>query len=79
MCCWMKAPSLRYLNTDIANELVIQGHCQSRTVNVLNRQTETFETMPVEVKSESWDGNVKMMISAFTAERVRGNVKVIYW
>ena len=34
--------------------------------------TETFETIPVEVKLESWDGNVKKMIRAFPAERARG-------
>ena len=33
-----------YLNADIAAELGLQGHPQSVTVNVLNGQTETFET-----------------------------------
>ena len=40
-------------------------------MNVLNGQTETFETTPVEVELESLDGNVKTTISTFTAERVR--------
>ena len=48
-------------------------------MNVLNGQTETFETTSVEVELESLDGNVKTTISAFTAERVTGNMKVIDW
>jgi len=35
--------------------------------------------MAVEVELESLDGNVKTTISAFTAERVTGNMKVIDW
>ena len=68
-----------YLNADVAAELGLQGHHQSVTVNVLNGQTETFETTPVEVVWESLDGNVKTTINAFTAERVTGNMKVIDW
>ena len=56
-----------------------QGHTQSVTANVLNGQTETFETTPVEVDLESLDGNVKTTINAFTAERVTGNMNVIDW
>ena len=72
-----EASTKTYLNADVAAELRLQGHPQSVTVNVLNRQTETFETMPVDVELESLDGNVKTTISAFTAERVTGNMKVI--
>ena len=48
-------------------------------MNVLNGQTEPFETTPLEVKLESLDGNVKSTINAFTAERVTANMKVIDW
>ena len=65
--------------TDEGAELGLQGHAQSVTVNVTNGQTETFETTPVEVELESLEGNVKTTISAFTAERVTGNMKVIDW
>ena len=41
-----------YLNADVAAELGLQGHPQSVTVNVLNGQTETFETLPVVVELE---------------------------
>ena len=74
-----EASTKTYLNADVAAELGLQGHPQSVTVNVLNGQTETFETTPVEVELESLDGNVKTTISAFTAERVTGNMKVIDW
>ena len=49
------------------------------TVNVLNGQTETFETTSVEFKLESMNGNVATKMSAFTAERVTGSMKVIDW
>ena len=73
------ASTKTYLNADVAAELGLQGHPQSVTANVLNGQVETFETMPVEVQLESLDGNVKVTISTFTAERVTGNLRVIDW
>lgn len=48
------------LNADVAAKLGLQGHPQSVTVNVLNGQVETFETMPVKVELESLDGNAKL-------------------
>ena len=74
-----EASTKTYLNADVAAELGLQGHPESVTVNVLNEQTETFETTPVEVDFESLDGNVKNTINAFTVERVTGNMKVIDW
>ena len=74
-----EASTKTYLNADVAAEPGLQGHLQSVTANVLNGQTETFETTPVEVELESLDGNVKTTINAFTTERVTGNMKVIDW
>ena len=51
-----EASTKTYLNADVAAELGLQGHPQSVTVNVLNGQTENFETTPVEVELESLDG-----------------------
>ena len=48
-------------------------------MNVLNLQTETFETTLLEVQLESLDGNVKTTINTFTAKQVTGNMKVIDW
>ena len=49
------------------------------TVNVLNGQTETFETMPVDVELESLDGSVSKTVNAFTTEKVTGNLEAIDW
>ena len=42
-------------------------------------QTEIFETMPVDVELESLDGSVNKTVSAFTTERVTGNLEAIDW
>ena len=68
-----------YLNSDVAAELGLQGNCQRVTVNVLNGRTETFETMPVEFEIESLDGSFIRRISAFTRDRVTGNLRIIDW
>ena len=49
------------------------------TVNVLNGQEDTFETMPVECGIESLDGRINMKITAFTANRITGNMKAVNW
>ena len=48
-------------------------------MNVLNGQTETFETMPVDVELESLNGSMSKTVSAFTTERVTGNLEAIDW
>ena len=48
-------------------------------MNVLNGQTESFETMPVDVELERLDGSVSKAVSAFTTERVAGNLEAIDW
>ena len=63
-----EASTKTYLNADVAAELELQGEPQKVTVNVLNGQTETFETMPVDFELESMNGNVVTKMSAFTAE-----------
>ena len=65
-----------YINADVASEL---GISRKVTVNVLNGQTETFETMPVDVELESLDGSVSKTVSAFTTERATGNLEAIDW
>ncbi len=74
-----KASTKTYLNADVTAQLKLQGEPQKVTVNVLNGQTETFETTPVEFELESMNGNVTSKMSAFTAERVTGSMKVIDW
>ena len=68
-----------YINADVAAELGLQGQPQKMTVNVLNGQIKTFETMPVEFGLESLTGEVNMRISAFTTNKVTGDMRVINW
>ena len=72
-----EASTKTYINADVAAELGLQGKPQKVTVNVLNGQIETFETMPVTVQLESLDASVKTTVSAFTAEKVTGNMEAI--
>ena len=74
-----EASTKTYINADVASELGLQGISRKVTVNVLNGQTETFETMPVDVELESLDGSVSKTVSAFTTERVTGNLEAIDW
>ena len=39
-----------YLNSDVADQLSLQGHCQIVTGNILKGRSETFGTMPVELE-----------------------------
>ena len=68
-----------YINSDIAAELGIQTVTQKVKVNVLNGNTETFETMPVSVKLESLNGQCQVDMSVFTADKVTGNLKAVIW
>ena len=74
-----EASTKTYIKADVAAELGLQGRSQKVTVNVLNGQTKTFETMSVKVELESLDGSVKTAVNAFTSEQVTGNMKAINW
>ena len=74
-----EASTKTYINADVASELGLQGISRKVTVNVLNGQTETFETMPVDVELESLDGSVSKTVNALTTERVTGNLEAIDW
>ena len=73
------ASTKSYINSDVAAQLGLHGTSQRVTVNVLNGQVDTFDTMPVEFGIESLDGKTNMKVAAFTADRVTGNMKVIDW
>ena len=72
------ASTKTYINADVAAELGLRGHPQKVKVNVLNGQVETFETTPVECTLESLDGK-SFKITAFTTNRVTGNMRVTDW
>ena len=73
------ASTKSYINADVAAELGLQGRTEKMTVNVLNRQVETFETKPINVELTSITGNVSTMVSACTVDRVTGNMPVVEW
>ena len=73
------ASTKTYINADVAAELGLKGKTEQVTVNVLNGQVETFETRPVNFELESVNGNVKLNVSAFTANRVTGSMTVVDW
>ena len=72
------ASTKTYLNADVAAELGLQGHPQRVNVSVLNGQVETFETTPIDCFVEGLDGK-SYRITAFTTNRVTGNMNVIDW
>ena len=68
-----------YINVDVAAELGLQGCLWKVNVSVLNGKVETFETSPVECVIESLDGKSCSKVTAFTANRVTGNMRVSDW
>lgn len=68
-----------YVNADVADALGFYGKTEKITINVLNGQEKTLETMPIDVKLESVDGSESIKVTAFTADRVTGNMEVVDW
>lgn len=73
------ASTRTYINSDVAAELGLEGRLQTMTVNVLNDECESFDTMPVEFDLESLNGRTRNRIVAFTTHKVTGNMKPIDW
>ena len=71
--------SKTYLNSDIAAELELKGSPHVLTVNVLNDNQEKFETTVVEFTISSLNGRVSKLASAYTTEKVTGNMEVVNW
>ena len=67
------------LNADVAAELGLQGRTEKVTVNVLNGQIDTFERKPVSFELLSVDRKVNMNVTAYTVNRVTGDMPVIHW
>ena len=74
-----EASTKTYLNTDVAAELGLHGRTEEVRVNVLNGQTETFETQPVSFELLSINRNVNISVTAYTANRVTGDMPVTNW
>ena len=73
------ASTKTYVNKDVAEKLGLHGKTDTVTVNVLNGQIETFDTKTVHFELESVNGNVNMNVTAYTANRVTGNLNVVDW
>lgn len=74
-----EASSRSYLNSDVAAELGLEGKPHERTVNVLNDNQEKLDSSIVGFKISSSDGKVCKAVSAYTTERVTGNMQVVDW
>ena len=66
-----------FLNEEVAGMLGIQEPFQTIKVHVLNNEIETFQSMPVNVTTESVDGQFRKSIDVKTCPRkVTGSYKV---
>ena len=69
-----------FLNEEVAGVLGLKERYQTVTVNVLNNEVKTFQSMPLDVTIESLDGEFSKDIKVKTCpKRVTGNYKVENW
>lgn len=73
------ASTKTYLNADVAAELGLHGDLQPFSVNVINGQVESFDTMPVKFKLKSINGNSSTEVTALTTTNVTGDLQVVDW
>ena len=74
-----EASSKSYLNSDVAAELRLEGSPHELIVNVLNGRHTALDTSLVEFVINSLDGSTSETVSAYTTERVTGNMHVVDW
>jgi len=68
------------VNEEVAGALGLSATYEKVTVNVLNENVETFDSMPVSLILKSCDGNVKVPFKALTCpRRVTGSYKIVDW
>ena len=69
-----------FLNEEVAGILGLKERYQTATVNVLNNEVETFQSVPLEVTVESLDGEFSEDIKVKTCpQRVTGTYKAENW
>ena len=74
------ASSASYISEEVAGVLGLSAPYEPVTVQVLNENIETFDTMPVDLILEHSDGNVQVPFQAFTCPRqITGSYKVVDW
>ena len=74
-----EASSKSYLNSDVAAELGLEGRPHELVVNVVNGHHTALDTSLVEFVINSLDGSTSEKNSAYTTERVTGNMQVVDW
>ena len=67
----------RYIIGDVTEQLKLKRIPKPVTVNVLNNQVKTFETLPVEFNLESLNRKLKQKLYAYTTDRVAGKMRPI--
>ena len=74
------ASTISYVNEEVAGALGLSATYEKVSVNVLNENVETFDSMPVSLTLESCDGNVMIPFQALTCpRRVTGTYKIVDW
>ena len=68
-----------YVNNHIVDHLQITGTRQTVNMEVMNGNTTTITTMPVDLQIESLDGQCKQSICAYTPDHVFGKMEEIKW
>ena len=69
-----------FINEEVAGVLGLKERYHTVTVNVLNNEVETFQSMPLDVTIESLDGQFSKDIKVKTCpKKVTGNYKVENW
>ena len=72
--------TVSYVNEEVAGALGLSATYEKVTVNVLNENVETFDSMPVSLILESCDGKVKIPFKALNCpRRVTGSYKIVDW
>ena len=68
------------LNEEVAGVLGLQEFFQKVQVHILNDSEETFQSMPLKIEIESFDGKFSKEISVKTCpQKVTGNYRVVNW
>ena len=74
------ASTLSYVNKEASGALRLYASYEKVTVNVLNENVETFDSLPVSLTLESCAGNVKVPFKAVTfPRRVTASYNIVDW
>ena len=68
-----------YVNTEVADQLKLQGPVKQVSISTLNGAVESFQSMPVDLLVESVDGKFISPFSAITTSCVTGTLKPYDW